>query len=93
MYLFEVLKPYPYAESGTFPSAWLCDDYIQGNESEEQNNNILGFALAYRLSSQEVTIKLGDDSNNKRLKLLKRALLIIQCSMIPMILSLVLEIL
>jgi hypothetical protein len=93
LHLFQVLKPALYAESGTSPDAWICEDYFQGHESEEKNQRMLGFALAYRLIAQASVIDHSITSNGKRLILLNRALLIIQCSMIPMILSLVLEIL
>jgi hypothetical protein len=92
MYSFQALKSNSYTEAGTFPSAWLSEDYIKGNGSVEQNNNILGFALAYKLQSQESNIRDSDASNSKRLKLLDRALLSIQLSMIPMIISLIIEI-
>jgi hypothetical protein len=92
MYLFQVLKPRSYIERGSSPKAWLFEDYIRGHEPEELNHHILSIALADRLCSQEPIIKLSDISNNKRVKLLDRALVIMQCSMIPMILSFVCEV-
>ena len=92
MYLFQTLKPRAYAASGTFPHAWLTKEYIKSYQSKAVDNDIIGLALARLLYDQESNIRIGDDSSNKRLRLLEKALTISQCSFLPMIISLILEI-
>lgn len=92
LYLFQALKPAPYAESGTSPDAWICEDYFRGDESKEKNQRILGFALAYRLIAQASVIDHSITSNGKRLILLNRALFIMQCSVVSVFVALICEI-
>jgi hypothetical protein len=92
LHLLQTLKPMPYAESGTLPIAWICESYFQGNEAKEENEGVLGFALANRLIAQVPIINLSVDSNSKRLIFLNRALSIMQCSMISIFVSLLSEI-
>lgn len=92
MYLFQVLKPRAYAPLGTFPHSWLSKEYIASYASEEINNDVLGLALARLLYNQESNLRIGDSSSCKRLSLLERALTISQYSLLPISISMMLEI-
>lgn len=90
--LFAVLKPRLYSTFGTFPHTWLSKDYLKSYESAVKNNNVLGLALARILYALEINVLTSDESNNKRLSLLDKALAISQLALLPILLSIIYEI-
>lgn len=96
MYLFQALKPRSYASMGIFPHDWLNEGYLKNNETDasdtkDHNEHILALILVRLLHAKESGLQASDNSNNKRLELLNRALLIGQYSFVPVVLNLVLE--
>lgn len=96
MYLFQALKPSSYASMGIFPHDWLNEGYLRNNETDvpdtkDHNDHLLALILVRLLHAKESGLQASDNSNNTRLELLNKALLIGQYSFAPVVLNLVLE--
>lgn len=84
-YLACALRSKPYSSLGTMPHTWLVKEYIQDYDVDRKNKNVLGYVFSYILYNYNTLLVVTHKSNDARIALLDKAILILSLSFAPII--------
>lgn len=87
VFLFSSLKSQKYCPVGTMPKTWLLKEFVQDYNDHKKNNTVHGHVLSHILLNVQDSLSTSAASNEYRIALLDKAILMLKLSLVPICIS------
>ncbi|MEA0971664.1 hypothetical protein Megvenef_01648 [Candidatus Megaera venefica] len=87
VFLFSSLKLQEYSPLGTMPKTWLLKEFVQDYNDHERNNTVHGHVLSCIVLNVQDSLSTSAASNEHRIALLNKAILMLKLSIVPICIS------